>query len=182
MYFVQQKDFMKLQFRFYASVICIGVLVWSTPFAVSAQQDTDTIVFQATIDAKKDVSYDHSKIQQMILGAGIPLIGCCVGLTAGCLFGEETSGGIYGPSRSIDPYAFFGGLALTTAVGYAVLYSYNSEPPAFRLLGKSPQYVEVYTDVYIKKLRMQRMMWSAIGSSVWVISIPSLILEGEDLF
>lgn len=173
---------MKLHFRLSAFVACMSILVCSTPFTVSAQQDTDAIVLQATTDAKKDVNYDHSRIRWMLLGAGIPLIGCCVGMTAGCLLGEETGSDFYGPSRSINPYAFFSGVALTTAVGYGVLSSYNLKPPAFRLLGKSPQYVEVYTDVYIKKLRMQRMIWSAIGSSAWIISIPPLILDSDDLF
>ena len=161
----------------------MGVLVCSTPFAVSAQQGTDAIILQATTDAKKDVNYDHNKIRTAMIGAGIPPIGCCIGLTAGWIFSVETTRSLWGKSKVINPYAFFGGMALTTAVGYSVLYFYNSEPPAFRLLGKPPQYVEVYTDVYKKKLRSQRMLWSAIGTtSAWVIAIPGIITEADSAF
>ena len=168
---------MKLHFRFPICVIFLVVLVCSAPFTTSAQQDTDAMILQATTDAIKDVDYHHNKIRTALIGAGIPLIGCCIGLSAGCLFSVETTSGLWGDSRVINPYAFFGSMALTTAVGYWVLSSYNLEPPAFRVLGKPPKYVEVYTDVYIKKMRSQRLLWSAIGTSAWVITIPGFITE-----
>ena len=43
------------------------------------------------------------------------------------------------------------------------IYSYKGPPPAERLIGKSPEYVELYTNAYTAKARSIRIKSAAGG-------------------
>ena len=46
--------------------------------------------------------------------------------------------------------------------------SIKPTPPSERLLGKSPEYIDAYVDIYVRKVRRRRGRVSAIGSAVGV--------------
>ena len=48
------------------------------------------------------------------------------------------------------------------------IYTYQGNPHPERLVGKSPEYVESYTDTYIAKSRSLRTKWAAAGGLIGV--------------
>ena len=54
-------------------------------------------------------------------------------------------------------------------------------PPQAALLGKSPEYVSIFTDVYKRKVKSLRLTYSAIGclvgTALWTAVIVLLVLE-----
>jgi hypothetical protein len=52
-----------------------------------------------------------------------------------------------------NPLLWMGAGFLLNVAGVGVAYFYEPSPPTFRLMGKSPDYVAVYTDAYKRKAR-----------------------------
>ena len=72
----------------------------------------------------------------------------------------------------------FGGI-----IGVIIAYSIEPSPPATRLLGKSPEYVAVYTDTYkekAKKLQTNSALGGCGVSTLYVAIYGFLIMEGGD--
>ena len=109
----------------------------------------------------------------MWFGAGVGTLaaGCliaAVGMRVGDLIAPPPE-----PRLDFMPLLDLGGGAVTGGcVGCAVglilpiraIYKYQSPPPPERLIGKSPEYVEFYTDAYIAKSRSLRIKWAAAGA------------------
>ena len=178
---------MKYSFRFHTLVILMVVLTFSAPFVTLAQQNTtqpevpkdttqdvNAIKLAAKVDAEQDASNDHNKYLSIGMGACVPILSLATGLVGAIAFAGESNGGWFGYGFGINPYAFLGGAALTGLASYWAIYSLNSEPPALRLIGKTPEYVEAYTDAYKKKMRSLRMMWSAVGTGGCLI-MPAIL-------
>ena len=114
------------------------------------------IVQQAKEDALKD--------------AAIPLymfIGCGCSFLAFAAYTALTFElGVLGPSTPYGEIAgevcmtgFFGStLALIPSIAA------KASPPANRLLGKSPAYVKIYTEIYKAQIVQKRMIGAAVGS------------------
>jgi hypothetical protein len=74
------------------------------------------------------------------------------------------------------------GAGMLLPTGYAIFHS--PTPRAERLLGKSSDYVDAYTTVYRKRVKLQRIALSAtgciVGTCLGVYSLNALIPESYD--
>lgn len=166
---------MKFSFMFHTLVILMVVLTCSAPFVTLAQQNTtqpevpkdttqdvNAIRLVAKADAEQDANNNHNKYLSIGMGACVPILSLATGLVGAIAFAGESNGGWFGYSFG-NPYAFLGCAGITALGSYYAIYSYNSEPPALRLIGKPPVYVEAYTEAYQKKMRSLRLKWSTVG-------------------
>ena len=66
------------------------------------------------------------------------------------------------------------GCAVGLILPIQAIYKYQSPPPPGRLIGKSPEYVEFYTEAYMAKSRSIRTKWAAIGAAAPLLGlVPS---------
>ena len=137
---------------FRISVLLMGILLIFSTMPVSlAQQDA---VAQAKADAKADMS-DRSEAMWFLLGGLGSTAGCLLGCAGGCLLGARLDP--YGGSDILlIPAPSQAGCAAGTAILLGALavpigvhmYPHNATPLPERLLGKSPEYIEAYTQIY----------------------------------
>ncbi len=165
-------------FRSQFLALLMVVLICSHPSVVLAQQNS------AEAQAKLDAEADFNKWPWRIfgfsgcLGVGFTTaVGAAIGSTADTGFLEFDNMIRGGCCGFIGGSAVLGGLILNYA-------SYKITPPAERLIGKSPEYVDVYTDVYKAKTRQLRIKSTAAGAAVLpVIGIVgaglSMVIEGS---
>ena len=188
--------------RFHVLVFCMAVLVFNLPFATYAQQnsvrvaaetaatqDANALRFEAKVAAERDASRDINKLLWFGAGAGVATVGCTIGACIGGAVGSSINPGtltessfvpsVYVPSREQGT-----GLCIGMAIGGLApligIYSYQGNPHPERLAGKSPEYVESYTDAYQAKTRSIRTKWAAGGGLIGVgcLSILSIsVLE-----
>lgn len=168
---------MKVSLPFRVLLFFIGGVTFSMPFTTIAQQnsvvletqsdaaqDTSTVEIEAKAAAEQDARSDANKILWFGTGFAVFAIGCPVGGCIGCSVGSI-----------IDPSYFFDttGQGVGSLVGLTVgvltpliwIYSYQTHPPTERLIGKSPEYVEFYTDAYKAKTQLLRTEWTAVGAA-----------------
>ena len=147
------------------------LLLFSTMPVGLAQQDS--VQAQAEADASTDMS-DMSKAKWFLLGG--------VGSTAGCLLGCIGGSLLGGPSyESTNSQAYFmlAGSVLcgVCAVPIAVFrYPHNVTPPPERLLGKSPEYIEAYTQAYKSRTVFLRKIFVTAGSIASNLGVMTMIL------
>ena len=171
---------------FYGIGASIVVLIFSMPFDAFAQQnpvrievsetttaeDADAVRLAAEAASEQDARRDINKLLWFGAGAGV----CCIGGAIGGLTGAFVGNLIAPPADtglgSLAPLLDFGdGAAVGCIVGSVAgvsipfnwIYNYQTDPLPERLLGKSPQYVEFYTDTYRSKTRSLRGRWVAAG-------------------
>ena len=176
---------MRKDARFHVLIFCMAVLVFSLPFATYAQQnsvrvaaetaaaeDANTMRFEAKVAAEQHASLDINKLSWFGAGVGTLAAGCVggiVGMFVGDFIALRDSSGPSGlmPFDDISGGAIVGG-CVGCAVGLILpmraIYNYQSPPPPERLIGKSPEYVEFYTDAYMAKSRSLRIKWAAVGT------------------
>lgn len=167
---------MKINSPFRILVFFISVLTFSTPFVTIAQQNSvmleagsnaaqnaNIVATAAKIAAEQDVSSDTNKIFWFGAGFAAFAIGCPIGGCVGCGVGS-----IVDPSYFYDtPGQRMGSIiGLTTGVLIPIIRIYNHlpHPPPERLIGKSPEYIEFYTDAYKSKTRSLRTKLAAAGA------------------
>lgn len=139
---------MKINSTFHAFVFLMAVLVFSMPFAALAQQNS--VEAQAIVDATTDANKDVKK----------PLW-----FGTGCLL----SGLVFLPLPSW--YS-----CLLPPVGITGTYLYQPDPPLSRLIGKSPEYVAVYTSTYKSKRGNTQALWTSAGCIGGGVVIGTLIV------
>ena len=176
---------MRRDVRFHVLVFCMAVLVFSLPFATYAQQnsvpvaaetaaaqDANAIRFEAKVAAERDASNDINKLSWFGAGVGTLAAGC-LGATVG-MFVFNFIAPPPEPRLDFMPLLdISGGAVVVGCVGFAAglilpiraIYKYQSPPPPERFIGKSPEYVEFYTDAYMAKSRSLRTKWAAIGAA-----------------
>ena len=152
------------------------MLICIAPTTTFAQQQVNTDALTAKADAELHAESDIHKITWMGIGLCVPVLsvatGCVVGYALGSTEGGGDLPGGYGfGSPSI--IGMLGGAGLVFCGSAYWVYGYEPTPPAERLIGRSPEYIEHYTTAYQKKMRSQRIKWALIGSGSWFI-IPSL--------
>lgn len=135
---------MRIHSMFHTLVVLTAVLTFSTPFGTFAQQNSGSV--EAKIAAERDAEADVSK--PLWFGAGCLLLG----VSGGCVGGL----GLESPLADVM-------LPSLWAAGIAGSYFYRPDPPAERLLGKSPEYVAFYTDAYKAKRGQLHATWTTIG-------------------
>ena len=151
------------------SVFFMAILLLFNAMPVSFAQQ-NSVQADAEADANADMS-DTSKAMWVLLGG--------LGSTAGCLIGCV---GGHAVGARLDPYGGSDILFIPTAsqagcaAGCAILlgalavpigvhtYPHNATPPPERLLGKSPEYIEVYTQIYKSKTASLRKTLVTKGS------------------
>ncbi len=161
---------------FHILIVFTTVLTFSAPFVTLAQenpgqtevseasaaQDTNALRLEVKAAAEQDVSNDLNKNLGFPV-IGYALVGSIIGALAGCLVGSsfpDTSG--YSsiapaiPSDGMIAGTLIGGIIGGT-VGCLVPLSQTSQPQSNpqpkRFLGKSPEYLEFYTNAYKLKAR-----------------------------
>lgn len=142
----------------------VTLLLFSMMSISFAQQNT--VLAQAEADANADMS-DGSKVDWFLLGGLGSTMGCFFGCAAGCLLARVNPG--YTSESLSDTqlhFAFTGSVLLgVCAVPIAVFrYPHNASPPPERLLGKSPEYIEVYTQAYKSRTALLRKIFVTAGS------------------
>ena len=130
-----------------------------------AQQEV--VQAQAKADAKADMS-DRSAMW-FLLGVMGSTAGCLLGCAGGCLLGARLNpfGG-----TSIFPSPSEAGCGAGVALLLGALavpigvhtYPHNAMPPPERLLGKSPEYIEAYTQIYKSETASLRKTLATKGS------------------
>ena len=130
---------MKIKTTISCTDFLIIVLIFSQPFVIIAQQNS--VEIQAKTDAKRDAKTDVNKLLWTGIGC-VYLYGClCI------TFDEIVSGGSSCFFSSSDPINFI-----------------SISPRPERLLGKSPEYIDFYTNAYKKEVREFRTQWVLIGA------------------
>ncbi len=94
-------------------------------------------------------------------------VGCGTGAVSMYLAGRGahslvTEDSSYGSSRGLSYGQIFAGLGLATAFQTAI-YIGNSPPSTDRLIGKSPEYVEVYIAAYKEEKLEIKNTWGNLG-------------------
>ena len=169
---------MRTHATFHTLIVLMAVLTVSTPFVALAQQNpiqTEAEVAAGLLAAKaaaeQDASNDVNKFLWFGAGMGLAAIGITVGTLTGCLVGSminpETDGwyGVPVPNEAqiIGPLIGSTLGCLASPIGIS---RYSSNPPAERLLGKSPEYVEAYTNAYRPKARSLRTSSATVGAAI----------------
>ena len=177
---------MRRDAKFHILVFCMVVLTFSLLFVTYAQQnsvpvaaetaaaqDANALRLDAKVAAERDASNDINKLSWFGAGVGIPAAGCLGGIV-GMLLGNFIA-----PRDSSEPSGLMpfddisGGAVVVGSVGCAAglilsiraIYKYQPPPPPERLIGKSPEYIEFYTNAYMAKSRSLRRKWAAIGAA-----------------
>ena len=146
-------------------LLMVTLLIFSTTPVGFAQQNS--MVAQAKADANSDMS-DMSKAMWFMLGGLGSTAGCLLGCVGGIALGARLDpvGASFFPTPSEAGCAagcaiLLGALAVPIGVH---MYPHNAMPPPERLLGKSPEYIEAYTQIYKSKIASLRKTLVTKGS------------------
>ena len=135
----------------------------------TAERDRNAMILEIKAAAEQDASNDINRWAWFGTGLGTAFLGCGVGGLAGCLIGESTnyrsSYFSMGPSSS-GINGFFVGATAGVLLPIISIFASPVHVPAGRLMGKSPEYVEFYTDAYQKKMRSLKTKWAAAGAAI----------------
>ena len=126
---------MKISSVFHGLTLFMAMIILNIPFV--ALVESNSVGAQAAADAVADANQDVNK----------PLW-----FGTGCLL----SGLIFVPLPNWYSY-------LLTPVGLTGTYFYRPSPPLSRLVGKSPEYVAVYTQTYKSKRGNIQARWASAG-------------------
>ena len=160
------------------ALLIVTLLLFSTIPVGFAQKNA--MQAQAKADALTDIDRDMKKGWWFMFGLVGSSAGSVTGCVGGCLLGSfigtapihffsddpATNCGI---SNSI----LLGALAVPAVV---FTYPHNVNPPLDRLLGKSPEYIEAYTQVYRSKTISLRKRLVTTGSLTSNLGIAGMML------
>lgn len=197
---------MRLYFLRHTFIALIVLLIVNLPAVTVAQQnsvnpeaqaaiarDTEAMQLVAKVAAEQDATRDVNQLLWFGSGLGAAAIGSGIGVCGGCVAGLATNPPEFDPVICLLPDVNVKGVFDGTAVGVGLgcivgsfvplmgIYNYRSNPPPKRLLGKSAEYVDAYTDAYIRKTRSIRTRSAATGvATCFGISLLSYLVF-EDL-
>ena len=152
----------------------VYALVHRKPIASDVARQ-NSVEVQAKMAAKRDAETDTNK--QLWTG-----VGCAVPFSVG--IGGFVGGSIGYRIRSSSGFLSTEEICLAclgATVGYSIPFiamnTYQLGPPPERLLGKSPQYIDFYTDAY--KTRVQQLRrGSAARGALTSLGLGALVLVG----
>ena len=148
---------------------------------VDASQDARTVILEAKAAAERDASSNFNQPLWYIGGgAGIALAGYAgtlIGLRIGeaidppqdCLYGQgqlPTTGIIVGT---------IGGFSFGSCATLYAIKNYKVRVPSERLIGKSPEYIRIYTATYRQKIRWLRVTRAMGGAAIIHLGISSCL-------
>ena len=179
---------MKINSKFHISVLIVVAMIFSVPFVSVAQQnssrggaevaaaeDAQAVVLEAKAAAERDVNNDFnvSLFQWSICGTAVVTLSGMGGALLGCVVGEalnpppqpsEGAGPICAVVSTGMIYGCLGGWG-TGFMGFLYgIYKLGGRVPSERLIGKSPEYIEVYAKIYKRKIGLDRAATAAVGS------------------
>ena len=143
--------------------LLIVVLLLSSPLVTLAQQ------ISAEVQAKRDAEADLNKPLWIGTGCTVLLLPT-LGLLVGSLGPQSYSRGSGGFQviRFSDQEAL--GLCVGCAVGclgpLTVIRMYQPTPPPERFIGKSPEYIEAYSNTYRIRIGRLRLRHAAVGCAI----------------
>ncbi len=153
---------MKISLRFHVSVFLIAVLTLSAPISFSQQNSS---IIEAKLTAERDARSDLGKM--MWFSGGFLLTGgtlLVLRITADEDFSEDSAGILIGAS------------CLLHGAGLVGAFMSESTPPPSRLMGKSAEYVNFYTDAYRTESRRSRALWGAAGSASGCLVVGGILI------
>ena len=137
----------------------------------TAERDRNAMILEAQAAAERDASNDINRWAWFTAGLGIASIGSGLGI-AGCLIGETADIGaahlsvpVFAPSNSGGAFGLLVGATAGVLLPIISIFASPVHVPAGRLIGKSLEYVELYTDAYQKKMRLLKTQWAAAGAA-----------------
>ena len=156
---------------FRVSAFFMATLLLFSTMPVSLAQK-HAVQAQAEADASADMS-NRSKADWFMLGVWGSTIGCFLGCAGGCFLG-----GLVPYSGTQEDFALAGAILLgVCAVPTAVfVYPHNVTPPPERLLGKSPEYIEAYTQAYKSRTTLLRKIFVTAGSITSNLGVMTIVL------
>ncbi|MDE0636627.1 MAG: hypothetical protein OXI43_12375 [Candidatus Poribacteria bacterium] len=139
-------------------------------FSDAAAQEINAVNLETKAAAERDADTDINKLLWFGAGMGVGIIGTAVGVFAGCAIGSridppEPSGFLYFQSSTGEEVGTLIGAAAGCLLPLLGICSYPVHPPSGRFIGKSPEYVELYTNTYKAKVRSLRTKFAAGGVS-----------------
>ena len=192
---------MKINAEFHVAVFVALAMIFSMPLSTFAQQnsgrgeaertaaeDTQAVVLQAKTDAERDVNNDFnvSQFQWFAGGCAVVTLLSFGGALLGCRVGKTLDPPLQsygdGPRHVCSVlstgmvYGCLGGWATGFMGSVYGIYRLGGRVPAERLIGKSPEYVEVYTKIYKRKIGLKR---AAIAASGYALSWAAFFLYGN---
>ena len=123
----------------------------------AAEQDRSTMILEIKAAAERDASSDINRFAWFGAGLSIAYIGAGLGL-AGCIIVEEAY-------NTDGTEGLFVGAATGVLLPIISILASPVHVPARRLIGKSPEYVELYTDAYQKKMWLLKTGWAVAGAA-----------------
>ena len=157
----------------------ITLLLFST-MSVSLAEQQGTAQAQAKADAHRDVNRDMKESLWFLSGLVSSSV-CCAGGGVGFFVGGLILGDFdifpgEGPSVGscvIASGIVCGVLTVPTAI---FIYPHKPSPPLERLLGKPPEYIEVYLQAYRSKTISLRKRWVTAGSITANLGVGAMLL------
>ncbi len=173
---------MRIRSMFHILAVLMVVLIFGMPFAALAQQksvqtevseaaaeqDKNAMILEIKAAAEQDASNDINRWGWFGAGLGMAYAGGVGGGFAGCIINESTK--IRSSYFSTGPTpeqanGFLAGATMGVLLSIISIYASPAHMPAGRLTGKSPEYVEFYTDAYQRKMRSLKTKWAAAGAA-----------------
>ena len=150
---VVKKYKMNINSTFQASVFLMAVLVFSIPFVTLAQQN-------AEVSDAKSIAARKTKSENQLLIATAKVVA------------ERDAKVDFGNNQKILWFSTGFGCSV---LGVAAAYLWEAQPLPTRLLGKSPEYVEIYGYTYQSELQKKRVMFAGSGCVVSLVLLASVI-------
>ena len=185
---------MKIHIMFCRLVVFTVVLTFSFTFATLAQQNSEqtgvtatlnaeALRLEAKIAAEQDADSDINKLLWVGTGMGATVIGstafACVGCAIGSMINPEPDD-LFGYPLPNDTQmiATIIGCLVGGVVPLIGIFNYKQPPSPVRLIGKSPEYVEYYTNAYKSKMRSLRTKLAAAGTTtVYAVMIAGYLIH-----
>ena len=160
----------------------VVLLIPAHPWSAAAENvSISDVRLQATSDAESDVARDITDGATLAYYGASTCVSSTAGLSVVAVFiagGGDVVGTI--PCMSVSTCAVISSNALIR------IYGGPSNPPPERLIGKSPEYVTAYADVYKVGIRSERTKTAIVGSvtgclivTAWAFAVvPNLSFGG----
>ena len=155
---------------FRISVFLMATLLLFSTMPVSFAQE-NAMQTQAEADALRDIDHDMKKGWWFMFGLVGSSAGFVTGCVGGCLLGTSIDDPV--TNCSIPGSILLGALAMPAVV---FIYPHNVNPPPERFLGKTPEYIEAYTQVYRSKTISLRKRLVTAGSLTSNLGVAGMIL------
>ena len=167
-------------------IAVLAVFIFSYTYVAPLKAEKNEIAdarIAAETDAQADAQYDaHGDITQFLCcmgGSSLVTISAIGGAFFGCWLGKALNPP-YQLHASVDPEGMIlpgvisTGMVCGCLAGWGIgltgsiygIYKLGGKVPSERLLGKSPEYIEVYTATYKREIGLQRAERAAVGSAM----------------